>query len=910
MASRVLPSRRTRRTRRLLALSAAWALPAAGLVVLSTSSSSSALPTQCVTSGGVNVVCTFTGPAGFGSPAIDIPAGTTSVTVHAVGRRGGNASNGTPGGNPAVVDAVVPTNGGERFFVNLRNDGGVAGTSSAGGSGGRGGGSSSVRLSTSPTPIIQAAGGGGAGNAGTGGPGTTSAGGNAGAVGAPGATNGTATASQGGQPATAAAGGSGGLGGSYSNCTTTVQLPNGADGVTGTNTVGGGAGANGAYGGGGGGGGRFGGGGGAPGASSGCGGTFASGGGGGSSIVPDGATSGVSTTESAVVTLSFSLAPRADVSTSSLAFGDVLVGTNSTEQTVTIGNSGSIPLALGSGTMTGTDPAAFVKTVDSCSNATLDVGASCQVTLLFKPTTVGTKTAVFRITDNSPTSPHDVALTGTGIAPVATLNKTSLTFNPQLVGTTSTNMGFVVKNTGAGALVIGTPTIDGANAGDFVFGPGNTCAGASLAANATCQVLVRFAPTTTGTRTASVTIPTNAAGSPSTVALSGTGIAPQADVTPTSIDFGIGTVGVSSGPQVVTLANQGTADMHVSGLSLSGAAPGDFTTSGDTCTGATVAPDASCTVSVSFKPTATGSRGASLTFATDSAVAAVVALSGVGIPPADLKILATGSVYAGRDHLVTGTVDAPGDQMVYKLGVLNEDTVAHTFRIRLTKSGSPATAEVWTSGFGAKALPTDGDGFFVTPSIGAKKVVVFTLRVTPTAPGQTISSVDADLLTDSGLLIEGVRTQTNTAAPASGTSSFDLFAKQGTQPYVGGPVDGQTTTAPALNVGQTATFTLRLKNDGTTAQQIGLKVTDMDGCAGSFTVAVKVGVKVWTTEAFAGTYLTPSLAPGKVTQATVTVKRTAAGCPSKTLRVQSLDHGTVVGTSYLLANAAYNAATD
>jgi len=395
-----------------------------------------------------------------------------------------------------------------------------------------------------------------------------------------------------------------------------------------------------------------------------------------------------------------------------------------------------------------------------------------------------------------------------------------------------------------------------------------------------------------------------------TVTLFGTGTAPQAGVTPTSIDFGVHTVGAASSAQLVTLGNQGTADMHVSGLSIGGANPADFSTSADTCTGATVAPNASCTVSVTFTPAAAGDRSASLSFATDSAVPATVALTGIGIPPADLKILATGSVYVGRDHLVTGTVDASGDQMTYKLGVLNEDSVAHTYRIRLTGSGSPATAEVWSSGFGAKALPTDSNGYFVTPSVGAKKVLLLTLRVTPTAPGQTVSSVDADLLTDSGLLIEGVHTQTNTAAPASGTSPFDLFAKQGTQSYIGGPVDGQTVTAPALNLNQIATFTLHLKNDGTTAQQIGLKVSDVDGCGGSFVVAVKVGTKVITADALAGTYLTPLLAPGKFTQVTVTVKRTAAGCPSKTLQVQSLDHGTVVGTSYLLANAAYNAATD
>jgi hypothetical protein len=368
-------------------------------------------------------------------------------------------------------------------------------------------------------------------------------------------------------------------------------------------------------------------------------------------------------------------------------------------------------------------------------------------------------------------------------------------------------------------------------------------------------------------------------------------------------------VGETSVAHVVTLNNPGSADLHVSGLSMTGADPGDFSTSDDSCTGATIAPGGSCVVSVSFAPATGGNRGATLDFASDGGPA-TVSLTGIGLPPADLKLLGVGSVYTGRDHLVTRTVTTSGDQMTYKLGVLNEDSVAHGYRLRLTGSGAAATAEVWTSGFNAKVLPTDGDGYFVTPAVGAGKVVLFQLRVTPTAPGQVASAVDVDLLTDSGLLIEGLDTQTNTAAPAAGTSSFELFAKQGTQPFVGGPVSGQTATGPALNVGQTTTYTLRLKNDGSTSQRIGLRVADAAGCAGSFTTTVKVGTKVWTTEAFAGTYLTPLLAPGKYTQVTVAVKRTAAGCPARDLRVESLDNGAVVRTSYLLTNAAYNATTD
>lgn len=895
------------RPRRILALAVSAALATTGLVLVTAPTEAAVtLPPQCVTAAdGVSVTCTYTGSPGAGFPTLVVPNGVSSIAVHAVGRRGFSSSNGTPGGNPAVVDATIPTADGDAFAIQLRNDGGAAGTSSAGGTAGRGGGSSIVRRTSSSSPVLQAAGGGGAGNAGTGAAMSASRGGDADAAGAAAAASPSAQPAQGGRPlGSSLAGGDGGAGAVIDSCSGTVQLPSGSSGSATAGGAGGGSG----YGGGGGGGGYLGGGGGGAGGN-GCSSSFGAGGGGGASRVPEGGIVGISTTESALVRISFTLAPRAAVSANALAFGNVLVGTSSSDQSVTLTNTGAIPMVLGDGTVTGPGASSFETTADTCSSATLEVGSSCQVTVRFGPTSVGDKAADYTIADNSPTSPHVIALTGTGIAPVATLNKTTADFGPQLVGTTSGNIGVAVTNTGSGSLVIGTTTIVGPDAGDFVVAPGSNCAGASLAAGKACLVVLRFKPTTTGARSATLAISHNAGSSPSTVALAGTGTAPVAAATPGSIDFGVQQVGVASSPRPVTLTNQGTADLHVTAVSIAGADAGHFNTSTDACTGATLAPGASCVVSVRFTPTTGGNRSATLRFASDAADA-TVSLAGIGLPPADLKLLGVGSVYTGRDHLVTRTVPAPGAPMTYKLGVLNEDGVAHTYRIRLTRAGSPAQAEVWTSGFNAKPLAVDDQGYFVTPSIGAGKVVLFQLRVTPTAPGQTISSVDVDLLTDTGLLIEGIQTQTNTAAPASGTGSFELFAKQGTQPFVGGPVSGQTVTGPALNVGQTATYTVRLKNDGATARQIGLRVADVDGCTGSFATTVKVGTKNWTAAAFAGDYLTPLLAPGKYTQVTVAIKRTAVGCPAENLQLESLDDGAVVRTSYLLANAAYSVATD
>ena len=77
----------------------------------------------------------------------------------------------------------------------------------------------------------------------------------------------------------------------------------------------------------------------------------------------------------------------------------------------------------------------------------------------------------------------------------------------------------------------------------------------------------------------------------------------------------------SSAPQTETVTNTGTANLTISTVTVGGTNAGDFATSADTCTGATVTPNSTCTVNVTFTPSAAGSRSASLNF-TDNACAA------------------------------------------------------------------------------------------------------------------------------------------------------------------------------------------------------------------------------------------------------------------------------------------------
>jgi P pilus assembly chaperone PapD len=97
-----------------------------------------------------------------------------------------------------------------------------------------------------------------------------------------------------------------------------------------------------------------------------------------------------------------------------------------------------------------------------------------------------------------------------------------LTFTNQLVGTASAGQGLTVTNSGTANLAITSVGLTGSNASDFAKSA-DTCAGATLTPNGTCTLSVTFTPSATGSRTATLSINDNAANSPQTVSLSGTG---------------------------------------------------------------------------------------------------------------------------------------------------------------------------------------------------------------------------------------------------------------------------------------------------------------------------------------------------------------------------------------------------
>ena len=112
-----------------------------------------------------------------------------------------------------------------------------------------------------------------------------------------------------------------------------------------------------------------------------------------------------------------------------------------------------------------------------------------------------------------------------------------------------------------------------------------------------------------------------------------TASAPAVSPSPTSLSFGHQQVNTTSEVRTVTLTNSGNAALTIESIGLSGPHSSDFAQS-NTCpsSSSTLAAGASCTISVTFTPTAAGSRSANVTI-TDKASGSPqsVALSGTGV---------------------------------------------------------------------------------------------------------------------------------------------------------------------------------------------------------------------------------------------------------------------------------------
>jgi hypothetical protein len=205
----------------------------------------------------------------------------------------------------------------------------------------------------------------------------------------------------------------------------------------------------------------------------------------------------------------------------------------------------------------------------------------------------------------------------------------TLTFGSTTVGASNPNSNPVsstITNGSAAVVTISGIAKSGTNASEF--NATGTCVNATpvqLAAGASCTLGAIFAPAAVGTRTATLTVQSDAATNPA-IALSGTAaVSSSATValSRTTIAFPTQTIATTSAAQDVSVRNTGTAALTITQVEST---PSPEFSSSSTCVG-TLIPGGSCSIVLVFTPSAAGLRTGSVMITANTGPA-TVALSG------------------------------------------------------------------------------------------------------------------------------------------------------------------------------------------------------------------------------------------------------------------------------------------
>jgi len=313
------------------------------------------------------------------------------------------------------------------------------------------------------------------------------------------------------------------------------------------------------------------------------------------------------------------------ISPATLSFGTETVGHTTTAKTISLTNNESTTLSFG---FSASGNYATNSSGTTCG-ASLASKAKCNIAVTFTPTANGSINGAVTITDTAGFSPQLVGLSGSGsgggTAPL-TFTPTTLTFATQAVGTTSAAKSLTVKNSSTSSLTFTAIS----TTGDFAATATGTkpcTANLVLAASATCTLNVTFSPAlgSSGTINGAVVITDNATISQQILDAKGTSALPLT-FAPTTLTFAAQTVATASTAQTVTLTNNLSSSVSpvITGSGDYAAAAGGTTP----CT-STLAANAHCTFTVTFTPSAVGTRASDVTV-TDGANPAVQILSVTG----------------------------------------------------------------------------------------------------------------------------------------------------------------------------------------------------------------------------------------------------------------------------------------
>lgn len=551
--------------------------------------------------------------------------------------------------------------------------------------------------------------------------------------------------------------------------------------------------------------------------------------------------------------------PQISLTPGTVDLGTVSIGSKGTS-TLSVGNTGASDLTISMITVNGAEFGISGITTPK----TISAGQTVPVTVGFNPTTAGTAQGSIVLTSNDPNNPTStVSLAGTGSSsPVGKLvaNPSSLTFLSVAVGTNS-SQSFTLTNSGTASVTISNIA---------AAGPGFSVSGVSLPVtlgpSENAILSAKFTPRAAGAANGSITVTSNAPGSPLTISLGGTGALSGLSVSPPSFNFG-SVVDGQTKSQNFTLTNTGNATLTVTQISVAGAG---YSASGLN-TPTAIAAGKTATFSMLFAPSSAGSLSGSVSIASDAPGSpSVAALSGTGVAasvtispsPGSINF---GSVNAGNSSSKTVTFTNGGNSTVTisqvavnakdvtASGIATPMTLTPGQKASLDLTFNPSAAEnvtgnvTVTSSQGSSAvIPVSGSGvqagLALTPSIVSFGNVTIG---SPNSQTVQIANTGNAVLTISQLSVTGSGFSTSSVSlPLSinpgATSTFNVqFAPQSAGIVLGSvsllsnaPNSPSALALSGTGVAASTTISLSTSslsfgnvNTGSTAQQ-SLTITD------------------------------------------------------------------------------------
>jgi len=246
--------------------------------------------------------------------------------------------------------------------------------------------------------------------------------------------------------------------------------------------------------------------------------------------------------------------------------------------------------------------------------------------------------------------------------PGLAVNPNQVTFASQEVNRTSDPQTVTVQNTGEGLLEINRVNLEGNNPTDFQV-TSNACDGVPLGPDQSCVLQVTFTPQSSGNRSAELVVGDRNRSVRQQVLLTGTSAeAPTPDpvtlsFSPGNLDFGDFPVGQVSESRRIVLRNESGQPVTIQGISPVGENRGDFPTTHD-CTGAPLVAGQSCSILVTFQPSAAGRRTANLAISDTANNLWNVPLSGNGVvrqPQVPALSIRPGVLNFGDQSVETGS---------------------------------------------------------------------------------------------------------------------------------------------------------------------------------------------------------------------------------------------------------------